>query len=490
MASEPTTLDPAKVQDVDTTDLLGNVFEGLVAYDEENKIAGRLAESWSSPDSGKTWIFKLRHGVKFTNGREAVADDVKWSFERACSKSMASPTASNYLTNIVGVEDEIAGKTNTISGIKVLDPYTLQITLDQPRPYFIGMITYPCAAVLAKEASGTGQIDDIAAAVGIGPFRITKYDHGQQVVLEPNKDYYLGAAKLTKIVRPIMGDSSTRLNSYQAGDLDMLTLERQDLKGVIQSPELKAQLSYQNRPAVFYIGLNENTYAPFKNRDVRRAFAMAIDRTRICKEIMEDVPEAHGLVTPGIMGYREDYQGIPYDPVGAQKVLAAAGYPGGKGLPPLHIVYRATTPGSQRVCEAVESSLRQNLNFPVKLQSLDWSAFLDARNKGKLEGYFLSWYADYLDPQNFLSFLLSSTARLNRDGYKNAEFDRLCQTADTTLNEADRIKNYQQAEDVAIQDGARVPLYFQRDALLISPRIKGLRSNLFGQMPHTMVTAD
>lgn len=490
MPVEPTTLDPARVSDVDTGDLLNNVFEGLLAYDENNKLVGRLAEKWETPDNGKTWVFTLRKGIKFSNGREMTAEDVKWSLERACAKDFSSPTAVGYLSNIVGVEEEASGKANEISGVKVIDPSTIQISLDQARPYFLGNLTYPCSYVVAKEAAGKDQIDDIKAAVGTGPFKIAKYDHGQQVVLEANKDYYLGTPKLEKIVRPIISDASTRLNEYKAGKLLMLTLQRQDVKGIQSDPELKTQLVFNKRPAVFFVALNQNNYAPFKNVKVRRAFAMAIDKKKICDVILEGMPIANGLIPPGVFGHREDYKGIPFDPAGARKLLAEAGYPNGKGLPPFQLVFRSSAGETQRICEAIESSVRQNLNFPVKLQSLEWSAMLNARDKKQLQGYYMSWYADFLDPQNVLSFLLSSTSDQNRDGYKNAEFDRLCALGDTSLDEPTRTKYYQQAEDVVVQDGGRFPLYYQQEALLVSPKVKGIRNNALGILPHLTVSVD
>ena len=152
MEAAPTTFDPGKVQDVDTTDLISNVFEGLVAYGEKNTIETRVADSYSSPDNGKTWIFKLRHGVKFHNGREVTAEDFSWTLDRNCSKELGSPTALNYLGDIEGVEDRANGRTDHIAGVSVVDPYTLKIELDQPRPYFIGKMTYPCAFVLCMEA--------------------------------------------------------------------------------------------------------------------------------------------------------------------------------------------------------------------------------------------------------------------------------------------------------------------------------------------------
>ena len=487
MTVAPTTFDPGKVQDGPTSDLMINIFEGLVAYGEKNTIEPRIAESYSSPDNGKSWIFKIRHGVKFHNGREVTAADFSWTFDRNCSKELGSATSPNYLGDIVGVQDRISGKSDHISGITVVDPYTLKIELDQPRPYFIGKITYPCAFVLCKEAVGNGSIDKPEQAIGSGPFKLESYLSQQQVNLVANKSYYGGTPTVERIERPIVKDAATRLQKFRGGDLDLLTLDRGDVEGVQADPKLKNELQFQMRPTVAYIGLNQQDCPPLKDQRVRRALAMAIDRTHITKVLLGGMPEAHGLVPPGVMSYRENFAGLPFNPAGAKAALAEAGYPDGKGFPPLELAYRVGAGDGQIVCEAVLESLSKNLGITVNVRTMEWGAMLQARNNNKLQLYFLSWIADYLDPENFLSFILASDAKLNHDGYNNPKFDELCQKGDTILDEKQRIPLYNQAEDLAVLDVARIPLYFQRDPILISSRVSGVRSNLFGQLPNTTV---
>ncbi|MDR3691979.1 MAG: peptide ABC transporter substrate-binding protein [Fimbriimonas sp.] len=484
----PTTFDPGMVQDVDTSDLIVNIYDGLVAYGEKNTIEPRIAESYSSPDGGKTWIFKIRKGVKFHNGREVTAEDVSWTLDRNCSKEIASPTARDYLSDIVGVEDRFSGKSNHIAGVQVVDSSTLKIELDQPRAYFIGKLTYPCAFPLCKEAVGSGAIDKPDQIVGTGPFKIESYQPDQQINLVAFKDYYLGAPKVNRIERPVIKDPATRLNKFRSGELDVLNLDRKDIPGVQRDPSLSKLMRPIPRPAVYYLGFNEIQCAVLKNAKVRRAIAMAIDRTRIARDLLGGMPEAHGLVAPGVMSYRDDYKGLPFDPAKAKAELSAAGYPDGKGFPSIEMTYRAQAGDAQIVCEAAQQQLKQNLGIAVTVRPMEWGALLQSRNENKLDLYYLSWYADYLDPQNFLSFLFMSDAKLNHDGYKNASFDALCRKADAITDEAQRIQLYNQAEDILIQDGARVPLYYQVDEELVSDRVSGLKSNLFGQLPNTSVT--
>jgi len=486
IATNPTSLDPAIVQDIDTGGLIQNVYEPLVTYDEHNEIAPLLAESWKVENGGRTYVFKIRADAKFHNGRAVTSEDFKWTFERNLDPKLNSPTAAGYLADIVGVADRVAGKTTTVSGIETPDPQTLKITIDQPRAYFLGKLTYPCAYVLAKEAIKGKEIHDLSECIGTGPYKFEKFVPEQEVDLVANKDYYLGAPSIERIMRPVIKDAATRLNKYRNGEADLLTLERQDLAAAAADPKLKADLHVVPRPAIYYIGLNQIKYPPFKDVRVRRAFIMAIDRTKIAKELV-GLPEAKGFIAPGIKGYREDLAGTPFDPAGAKKLLAEAGYPGGKGLPPLTISYRDGRPDSETLAVAAVTDLRENLGFSVDAKKMEWRSMLEARNKAALPFYGASWYADYLDPQNFLSFLLASTADQNHDGYSNPEFDRLCAEADTSLDEAKREELYHQAEDLLIKDAARIPVYFGQDNILISPRVEGVRTNLFGQMPDTTV---
>ncbi len=482
----PVTYDPGRVQDPEDIDLISNVFEGLVAYNEKNEIVPQLAESFEGQEGGKVWIFKLR-SAKFHNGREVTAEDFKWSLERNLRKEFASPTSLNYLSDIAGAQDVSDGKTQSLTGVEVVDPKTLKITLDAPRPYFLGKITYPCAFVLAKESAGLEQMRDPKQMIGTGPFKVERIDPEQQVTLAANANYFLGAPTIEKIERPIIKDSPTRLSKYSKGELDLLSVQRGEIEAVQNNPDLKGQLTFAPRPVVYYIGMNRNLYKPFQNPKVRQAFAMAIDRDRIADDLLGGMPKAHGLIAHGIVGYREDYKGVPYDPAQAKKLLAEAGYPNGKGLPPFEIFYREQQTDSRVVAEGVHSSLTKNIGFPAKLKALEASVFFERRNAGKLSGFFLSWGADYLDPQNFTTFLLRSDSSMNFEKYRNADFDRVGKQADETLDQTKRIKLYQQAEDILIQDIARVPLYFGRDSLLISPKVSGVRMNLMGLLPHTKV---
>ena len=486
LGSNITTLDPGKVQDIDYIDLLGNVFEGLVRYDENNKIVGQLAEKWDVKDGGKTYVFHLKN-AQFHNGAKLTADDVKWTFERNLAEAFGSPTAPNYLDDIVGASEVVHGKSETLSGITVVDPTTLEIHLVAPKPYFLGKLTYPCAFILSK-VSGKNPITSKEQAIGTGPFAFSTIQPGQEIDLVANGNYYLGKPKVAKIARPIILDAATRLNQFKSGSLDMLTIQRQDLPSIQKDPVLSKQLQILQRPAVYYFALQEKNYPPFKNEKVRLAFLMAIDRNNIATNLLGGYPPAGGFVAPGVLGYRPDYKGVAYDPTKAKTLLAEAGFPGGKGLPPLELSFRAQSVDSARASEGAAIDLEKNLGIKVSLRDYEWGALLDKRNKNQLQMFFQSWYADYLDPQNFLSMLVTSQSRMNHDGFADRLFDDLCARADVEQDEAKRIQLYQQAEDRLMSVAERIPIYYQTDPILVSSRVSGIKFNALGSLPLTNVS--
>jgi ABC-type transport system substrate-binding protein len=485
---EPTTLDPGLVQDGDTIDALQQVFEGLVGWSEDNQVEGRLAEKWDIEDGGKTYVFHLRKGVKFHNGREVTADDIKWSIERNTSAALASPNWQ-YVGDIVGVKDHHDGKTDTISGIEVRDPSTIVIKIDKPRPYFLGKLTYLISGVVAKEAvPADGPMTDIKQMVGTGPFKAAQYERSQILALDANKDYWGGAPSIDRIERPIIKDPATRLNKYKSGEIDLVSLERQDLDAIKKDDKLSKDLKPFDRPSIWYVGLNQHSYPPFKDKRVRQAFAMAIDKDRIVNDILGGANNiANGIVPPGVTGHRDQTMAIKFDPEGARKLLADAGYPGGKGLPPIEMNFRDARPDIRIVAEAVQGMLQTNLGVTINTRMMEWGAYLDKWNKGDVQFFHMRWAADYLDAENFLSYMLATYGPENHIGYSNAEFDALCTQADTIMDWDQRAPLYAKAEDIVLQDAPWVPIYFQRDYELISPRVSGLRESLFGHLPHTKV---
>lgn len=483
ISTNPTTLDPALVRDVDTGDLLRNIYEGLVQWGENNRLEPLLAERWEVTDAGKTYIFHLKHGVKFHNGREVHADDFKWSFERNCNPKLSS-TAKDYLGDIVGVSEVLVGKRPDISGVAAVDPYTLKISIDKPRAYFIGKLTYPVASVLAKETTPATEIKGISSAIGTGPFSLASYVPNQTANLKAFADYHGGAPKAAGVLVTVMTDAATRMNKYKSNDLDFLFLTQQDLAAVQADPSLRSELRDRQSAALTYLGLNAGAYPPFKDKRVRQAFACAIDRQTLVKRAVSGVGTlANGILPPTMPGYRGNRIDNVFDPAAASELVASAGYEK-KSLPPLELLTTAQSPDRRIVAEDVVTQLKMNLGIDVKVQLLETRAFFDKAVHKKAPFFIGSWYADYLDPENFLSVNLASYGQ-NRVSYDNPEFTKLCQQADSETDEAKRIALYQKAEDLAINDAVWIPLYNPVSHYVVRPWVTGLRTNAFGVMPYT-----
>lgn len=491
LPTTPTSLDPAQVQDGDTIDVVQQVFEGLVKWGEDNSVLPNLAEKWDLSEDKTTYTFHIKKGVKFSNGRELKAEDFKWCFERVCNPKYTSATAASYLSDIVGVNDRLRDKAAEISGIKVKDDYTLEMKIDKPRPYFLGKLTYACAFVYAKEAL-PDPLKDMSNAeqmVGTGAFKFEKIVPEQIVTLVANKDYHGGAPKLERIERPIIKDAQSRLNKYKTGEIDMIALERQDLSAIIKDPVLSKDLKYFDRPSMYYLGMNCETVPALKDRRVRQAIAMALDRDKIVKDILGGINRrADSIIPPGVKFFREKTNMLPFDVAKAKAQLAEAGFPEGKGFPELEFCYRDGRPDVEIVAQALQQQLKQNLGINLKPRKVEWGAYLKEHNSKKMPIFHMRWAADYLDPENFLSILLASYGNENKINYKNDAYDALCREADTSFDDAKRAELYAKAEDMVLQDAPFVPIYFQKDAELLSSKVQGMRESAFGHLPHTTVS--
>ena len=485
LGANPTTIDPAKVQDPDTIELLGDVFEPLVQYDENSKIVGNLASDWKISPDGTVFTFKIA-SAKFHDGTMVTAMDVKFSWERALNPAIASPIADTYLGDIIGAKDIVKRTATELSGVKVIDDSTIEVTIDKPRPYFLGKLTYPCCAVVPAKL-GLKEISTISDAIGTGPFTISEIKSDQVVNLKRFDGYHGTKASLDGIERKIVKDPATRLIMYRNGETDICTIEKQDWKAMIDDAKLKDQLKIIPRSTVYYLLLGGKAYAPFKDRHVRRAVMMAINRDRIANEILKGVPIATRWLPNGIIGEKPSPGILPFNVEEAKKELAKSPFKNGAGLPELELTIRSDNTDAKAIAEQIANDLKNNLGMAIKPRMLEYGAMLKARNRGELGSLFISWGADYIDAQNFLSVLLMSDAPANFDRWSNPEFDKLCALADVEQNPSKRDSLYLQAESLMLQEVPRVPLYHGVDVVLINPRLKGLVYNLTGPLPHNKV---
>ncbi len=481
---EPTTMDPAVVQDGPTIEVLMHIYDGLVEWNERNEVVPAIAERWEVSPDGRTYTFYLRKNVRFHNGKEVTAEDFRWSLNRALRPETASTVAPTYLNDIVGAKEVMEGRAKEAKGIKALGRYILQITIDRPRVYFLAKLTYPTGYVLDRESVEKDPRWQ-EHPVGTGPFKLKEWVHHSRVVLERNSHYFEGPPRLERIERPIILDAGTRHRQYETGELDMTDVPIGEYERDRKDPVLRRELVLLDRASVFYLCLNQKAFPPFRDRRVRQAFNYAIDKDALIRVVMRGVPRrADGILPPGIPGFDSHFRSYDYNPAKARALLAQAGYPNGRGFPPLTLTFRENAPDMKRFAEGLAEMYRRNLGIDVRLRGLEWGTFLQERNRGTMPFYFLRWAADYLDPQDFLSVMLHSGSPENGAFYSNPTFDRLCDQADGERDPHRRIQLYRQAERIAMEDAPWVPLYFQKDIELWKPYVKGVANSLMGHLPH------
>ncbi len=502
ITSEPTTLDPATVRDGTTIDLLQQLYEGLVKWDATNQLVPGMAEKWDISADGTTYTFHIRKGVKFPNGREVNAEDFKYSIDRSCDPATKSTTADLYLSDIVGAVDRIHGKAGTrdVSGVRVVDSNTLEVKITSYKPYWLANMAQPPAYVVCKEVveGNCGRIDSLKSAAGTGPFTLAYYKPNYVITLAANASYHDGKPKLDFIERPVILDANARLSKYEAGELDYVEIAPRDLDKVNSNPKLKNDLKSYPRASTWYIGLNSSAPdSPFGKKEVRQAFAMAIDKKEVLRVGMKNMADLADSIVPDMPGtYKPEAKGLPFDPTKAKALLASAGYPDGKGFPTLTFSFRQDYPQVMDTATIVAGQLKKNLGITVQLKPMEWATYLDENERKSQALFHMRWGADYLDPQDFLSILLHSSKKVNgtedhpenTTGYSNPDFDKLCDAADSEHDKAKRVDLYHKAEQIAVDDAPWIPLYYQRDLELDSPKIKNIRDGLFGHLPHLTTT--
>jgi oligopeptide transport system substrate-binding protein len=484
---EPATLDPACINETPTLEMLQNIYDGLVIFDENNRIVPNLAEKWEISPDGKTYTFHLRPDVRFHNGRQLTSADVKYSLERALWKETKSGVAGTYLAGISGCKEAATGARRDLPGVSTPDPLTVVIQLTGPRGYFLGELAYPTGWVVCREAiEKNGGVLDEKATVGTGPYTLASYRHGYGFVLTPNPSYWGEKPKVDRIERPIIRDSQTVHVRYENNELDMCSDSPADFLKDKSNPALRDQIHVMPSGLTTFLVMQPKRQPAFADRRVRRAIAMAINRDDVVKIASQGVwQRADSFLPPGFPGFNANFRKIPYDPDGARKLLAEAGFPDGKGFPNLTLVFEQNTPEYSALAQIVRDNLKQNLGIGVDLQEHEAATLRTDVFAQKVPFSLANWAPDYIDPQNFLSMLLRTGANMNFSSYSNPQFDALCDKADIESDMAKRLPLYQQADQIAMDDVAIFPIYYGTSRILAKPHLRGWSRNLMSFLPHT-----
>jgi oligopeptide transport system substrate-binding protein len=476
--TDPYTLDPAVSGEMTSHVYLMQLFGGLVRFDANMEPAPDIAERWEISGDGCTYTFYLRPDVKFHDGRQLTAADFKYSWERACAPQTGSGTAPTYLGDIVGVDKVLAGQTNAISGVKVIDDYTLEVTIDAPKAYFLSKLTYPTSFVVdeANVAEGGGWW---RSPNGTGPFKLKQWQQGELLVLDRNELYYGEVAQVSQVVFYLWG--GLPMNMYETGEIDVAGVSINYIEKVIdETGPFYADLTVVPQLSFYYIAFNA-AKPPFDDVNIRRAFSMAIDKERLISLVFKGTMQpADGILPPGMPGYNQALEGLDYDVAAARELIASSSYGDVANLPPITITTLGWGGGISSELEAAVHQWRQNLGVEVTVRQLEPERFLYHLSEEVDEMFYSGWVADYPHPQDFLEILFRSGSDNNDGRYSNPDVDALLEAAGVEADSEASLELYRQAEQLLVNDAACIPLGFGRNYVLIRPYIKGYELNPMG----------
>lgn len=487
VGAEPQYFDPRKATGIPEFTMLLNLFDGLMRYNTQGQLEPSIAESYTVSEDKLVWTFKLRKNAKWSNGEPVTAQDFEYSWKTALSPEVASEY-SYQLYYIKNGEKYNAGEiTNPDEvGVKALDDYTLQVTLEAPTPYFASLLTFTTYLPINKKLDQANP-DWAKSAdnyVSNGPFKLTKWEHNHVIEMEKNPNYWdKDKVKLDKIIFYMVEESTTEMTMFENGEIDWgpnpppAELERLQKEG---------KLTINPYLGTYYYMFNV-TKKPFDNVKVRMALAMAIDRESIVKNITKAGEiAATAYVPPGIPDAQpgSDFRLVggdffkPYDPEKAKQLLAEAGYPEGKGFPKFVILYN-TSERHKTIAEAIQRMWKETLGIECTLTNQEWKVYLDNRTNLNYDVARAGWIGDYTDPMTFIDMWVTGGGN-NDTGWGNAQYDEYVRTAKSTDDQTIRMDAMHKAEAILMQEMPIIPIYFYTRPELIKPYVKNAYTSALG----------
>lgn len=485
VAAEPETLDPRKATSIPAGIIQAQLFEGLTTLDAAGTPSPAAADRWEVSPDGLRYVFHLRPGLKWSDGTPVTAADFEYAWKSTLSPELASSYAYQlfYLKNGQNYNGKKA--TADAVGVRALAADSLEVTLERPTPFFLSLVAfhtyYP---VNRKTAANDRWAADARTFVGNGPFRLANWVHDNKMELVRNEHYWdAGSVRMAKMDIVLVDSAATRLLMFENKQLDMA-----DNPPVSEIPRLQSEGKLQIFPflGVSYFPLNV-AKAPFNNPLVRRAFTLAIDRRSLINTVVRGgQTPALAFVPPGVPDAApgEDFRakGGEYltdnDAAAAKNLLAQAGYPDGRGLPPVTLLY-STGESNKLVAEAVQEMWKRNLGVTVQLSNQELKVFYDNLDKHNFQVAIDSWIGDYVDAATFLELFETGNGN-NSPGYANPAYDRLIAAARAAHDGAGRAEAFHAAERTLFADAVVIPLYFSTSPVMIRTGVKGQIRTIIG----------
>lgn len=509
--TNPPNLDPVEATDTTSDGILERMASTLVKYDPLLQLVPDLAEAMPEvSEDGRTFTFRLRRGVMFHPwtgldgrthpSRELLAEDVRYSLTRLLEPWSKRAWLLDAVEGVAEARKALSGKKDRrdvgqppVAGIEIPEPYTVRIRLSERSRYFLYFLAMNNAMIVPKEAVADLGLRFGRQPVSSGPFRLVEWRDNHKVTFERFDGYFGRKPLLDRIVFYVIPDQETAFQAYLNGDLELIQApdgKLRSLKASNLGPQLTFNPMGDSRFHCFNMekaplgGNTEKANPPLdmskedkvRARKLRQAFNWAIDREFLCREVLEGsaIP-AKGVLPPSIHGYNPDLAGYRYDPEKAKRLLAEAGYPGGKGLPVFEYHFNSQSPNPQ-IAQAIQEMLRR-VGIETTLKQMDWGAYQNFVDEGKATFFRMAWIMDYPEAENFL-YVLFHSKFLGSDGNyartQNPAIDALLEKARSAMSVEEEMRLWKESEALIVEEAPWAFLYHKATAILVKPYVKGV----------------
>lgn len=495
VGAEPETLDPALSTGIPESTVQLALFEGLTRLGAGDKVEPGVAESWKVSDDGLTYTFKLRDS-KWSNGDAITADDFKYSWLRALDPKLGAEYAYQ-LYYIKGAEAYNGGKGKVEDvAIKVVDPKTLEVTLEAPTTYFLSLVSFHTYYPVNKKVVD-GNKDwalKTETIVGNGPFKIKDWKHQDQIVVVKNDQYWDNkSVKLTELTYKLLEDNKASLTAFESGQIDGTdNVPVEDLDRLRQAKQLHTDPYI----GTYYYRFNV-TKKPFNDPKVRKALTMAINRQTLIDKVVKGGQTPALAFTPfglpdaaAVSDFRKvgkDF--IKEDLTEAKKLLADAGYPDGKGWPADVTILYNTSSNHKVIAEAIQNMWKTNLGIDVKLRNEEWKVYLESQKKLNYNVSRAGWIGDYLDAMTFMDMFVTGGGN-NQTGWSNKDYDKAIADAKKATKPEDHVKGMHDAEKVLMDEMPVMPIYYYVNNYVLKDYVKDVFRSALGPIDFKKASVD
>ncbi|MET2011021.1 ABC transporter substrate-binding protein [Microbacterium chocolatum] len=447
IGGEPDQLDPQRTSSYFAFEVLENVFDTLVAPDENLEMQPALAESWEVSDDQLTWTFDLRDDVTFHDGSEFTSEDVVYSYRRIIDEELANAWKFAAITDITAPDDD-----------------TVVITVAQPTPNLLSNLGgFKGMAIVQQENVESGDIT--TAPVGTGPFSVTGYSSGDRITLAANPDYWGGAPELGGVEFRFISEPATALAALRAGDIHWTDVVPPQQVSELESDDT-VQIGLTPSSDYWYLALNE-AREPWSDVRVRQALAYAIDRDAIVQAVSYGTAALNQLAIPEQSVWYTAYDEYSTDLDAAQALLDEAGFTGGT----LDLLATSDYPETVTAAQIIASNL-EPLGIDVEIRQPDFSTWLDEQNTGNFDMLMMGWLGN-IDPDDFYYSQHHTDGASNAQGYSNAEVDALLDAGRIETDPEARKDLYAQAATIIADEASYIYLYNPSVIQVWSPDVTG-----------------